>query len=342
MPNILIALKKILSLLKREKMHRVLIFVLIVLFSGTGLLVFFEKNLGFFDALWWSIVTMTTVGYGDISPVTPGGRAVAIFVMVAGIGLIGLLTATIAGIILEEKFMENKGMKKTTFSDHFIICGWNSRGETIISEMVADPKWATIPIVIIAEIDEKPQSRETIFFIRGQINNDSLDKANGVNAAAAIILSDDTLDTYARDAKTILRTMAVKNHCPDLYTCVELMDPKNMDHCTMAKADEIIVVGEISTNLLVQAALNHGITRLVSELVSNRYGNDLYKIKVPPYLVGKTFFKALCELKEKEDIICIGIEDKSGFVLHANPKNDYPLKKEDYLITIAWDRPMIG
>jgi len=136
--------------------------------------------------------------------------------------------------------------------------------------------------------------------------------------------------------------MTVKNAAPYLYTCVELMDPKNMDHCTMAKADEIIIVGELSTNLLVQAAMNHGITRLISELVSNRYGNDLYKVKVPSYLIGKSFFQALCDLKEKEDIICIGIEDKAGSTLKSNPDNDYILKTKDYMVVISLDRPNLA
>lgn len=49
----------------------------------------------FGDALWWSIVTTTTVGYGDISPATPAGRVIAVILMIFGIGLIGMLTGTI-------------------------------------------------------------------------------------------------------------------------------------------------------------------------------------------------------------------------------------------------------
>lgn len=53
------------------------------------------ENKTFGDALWWSIVTTTTVGYGDISPVTPAGRIIAVILMLFGIGLIGMLTGTI-------------------------------------------------------------------------------------------------------------------------------------------------------------------------------------------------------------------------------------------------------
>ncbi len=342
MMNIVAALTRILHLLKRENLHRILVFAIGVFVTGSLLLVYFEKEIPFADALWWCVVTMTTVGYGDVSPATPGGRIVGIVVMLSGIGLLGLLTATIASLFIENKFMEKRGMKTTDLRDHFIICGWNFRGETIIQEMRTDPKCKEIPIVIIADMDEAPDQHENISFVSGQTDPTTLDMARADKASAAIILSDDALDTYSRDAKTILATMTVKNHVPDLYTCVELMDGKNMDHLKLARADEIIVVGEISTNLLVQAALDHGMTRFVSELVSNRYGNELYKITMPTYLVGNSFFNAMCRLKEKENILCIGVEDRSGATLVANPESGYVLKEDDFLIVIASERPEIG
>ena len=335
-------IKLFIHFIKREKIHKVLIAAIAILLFGSTLLMTFEKNIQFQDALWWSIVTMTTVGYGDISPATPGGRAIAIVVMLSGIGLLGLLTATIASIFIENKLLEKRGVKKTDIADHFLICGWNFRGKTIISEMRADPKCDEIPIVIVAELTEKPDIEGNIIFINGQIDEETLKRCNATDAVAAIILSDDTLDDYARDAKTILNTMSVKTFNPSLYTCVELLNAKNMAHCKMANADEIIVIGELSTNLLVQAALNHGITRLVSELVSNRYGHDLYKIKLPPYLAGQTFYQVMCDLKKKENIICIGLEDQSGKQMTANPDNDYVMKPEDWLLVISWERPDIS
>ena len=64
------------------------------------------ENKTFGDALWWSIVTTTTVGYGDISPVTPAGRIIAVILMLFGIGLIGMLTGTIT------TYFTNKGNSK--------------------------------------------------------------------------------------------------------------------------------------------------------------------------------------------------------------------------------------
>lgn len=66
---------------------------ILILFSS--IIMMFVENQSFEDALWWSIVTCTTVGYGDISPTTGFGRIVAIILMLFGIGLIGMLTGAI-------------------------------------------------------------------------------------------------------------------------------------------------------------------------------------------------------------------------------------------------------
>lgn len=66
-----------------------------VLVLTSSLIMMYAEGKNFFDALWWSIVTVTTVGYGDISPETGIGRVMAVLLMIFGIGLISMLTGTI-------------------------------------------------------------------------------------------------------------------------------------------------------------------------------------------------------------------------------------------------------
>lgn len=71
---------------------------------STFLIMYFE-NMSFPDALWWSFVTATTVGYGDLSPVTTVGRITASLLMLVGIGLIGSLTSSITSFFLNKETM---------------------------------------------------------------------------------------------------------------------------------------------------------------------------------------------------------------------------------------------
>lgn len=83
------------------------IVVSILILSGSFGIYFFERGQNpnidsFGDALWWSLVTITTVGYGDIFPVTPDGRVMAGFLMLVGMGVMGLFTALLAAALIRQ------------------------------------------------------------------------------------------------------------------------------------------------------------------------------------------------------------------------------------------------
>lgn len=99
---------RVATILKHHGLFRVLIAAAGTLFIGAWLVLLFEEKAkgsnihNYPDALWWALVTVTTVGYGDRFPVTGGGRTVAVILMLVGIGLIGVLTATVASVFIKE------------------------------------------------------------------------------------------------------------------------------------------------------------------------------------------------------------------------------------------------
>jgi voltage-gated potassium channel len=96
------------AILKHHSLFRVLIAAAGTLVLGAWLVLLFDENAKgsnihtYPDALWWAVVTVTTVGYGDRYPVSAGGRVVATILMLVGIGLIGVLTATVASVFIKE------------------------------------------------------------------------------------------------------------------------------------------------------------------------------------------------------------------------------------------------
>lgn len=102
------------GILRHHSLFRVLIAAVGTVFVGAWAVLLFEENTkgtiirDYPNALWWAVVTVTTVGYGDYYPKTEGGRAVATVLMLVGIGLIGVLTATVASVFIKEHTDANK------------------------------------------------------------------------------------------------------------------------------------------------------------------------------------------------------------------------------------------
>ncbi|TGA96939.1 two pore domain potassium channel family protein [Sporolactobacillus shoreae] len=91
------------NFLRERGLHKVFVSLLVVILVTPIPISLIEPHMhDYFDALWWVIVTATTVGYGDISPVTPIGRVIAVVLMIFGIGLIGIVTSSITSILIGE------------------------------------------------------------------------------------------------------------------------------------------------------------------------------------------------------------------------------------------------
>lgn len=339
MIQVLVLLKRFARSLRKDRLDKVLIALLIITFIGMLGMAYFD-SLSLADSLWWTIVTITTVGYGDISPESLGGRLIAVLLMLSGIGFLGMLTATLASTFVEERRQEEKGVNPVTVNQHLLICGWNYKAKEIVEEIRADDMARTKPLVVIADLPEKPLEDDNLYFVSGVITKETLEKANAQAAEGAIVLSDEKVEVHTRDAKTILDTLTIKSAYPDIYTSVELVDPKNIEHCRLAKADEIIVSGELSTNLLVRASLDHGVTQIITELVSSRFGNEIYKTVPPAACIGQSFLDVLTQLKTDKDIIVLAVESQKEGRFLANPPNSYIIDDGDRLIAVGKDRPV--
>jgi len=102
------------ELLSHKGLHFVLLTVAMIIFASAGLVMVAERSApggnihNFGQGLWWAVVTVTTVGYGDHYPVTAFGQGVAVVLMIVGISLIGVLTATVASYFVGQDLDRDK------------------------------------------------------------------------------------------------------------------------------------------------------------------------------------------------------------------------------------------
>lgn len=331
-------LQQLLLFLQRENVINLFAVILVIVVCSGYLIAFFEPDVSFASGVWWSIVTLTTVGYGDISPSTTGGRTLAVIIMFFGIGLLGMLSASLATLLITKRMRENKGMCASTVDKHIIICEWNHRARAILKELRADAQTETVPIVLVADIEEKPVEDANLLFVRGAVNEETLEKANLKKACTVVVLGDDSVETTARDAKVVLTTLTIESMNPAVYSVVELVDKANEQHCLRANADEVIIGSELSSHLIASAASDHGISKVISELLSSRYGNELYSMAVEKSMVGSKFLDVFVAMKTTKNATVLGVQKGRGGTFISNPDADYIIAQDDLLLVISKDR----
>jgi len=333
------SLRAFLFVLKKEKLFLFLGITLTILFCGAIALYLFEHrvnktvdSLG--DALYWAVISMTTTGYGDITPSTTGGRVVAVIVVLSGLFLLSMVTATVASVFVEKKIREGKGLETIKTKDHLLLCGWNSNAEEVIEGLLRSMPGKELSLVLVNEMSEeeveslKYKYRDQNFhFLRGDFTSeDVLARANIFGARSAILLADTSgqRSLEKADERTILATLAVKSMAPEVKTCAELLKSENRQHLIRANVDEVVLRGEHIGSLLAGATTSPGLPRVISSLLSPEEENKLWKVAVPDRFVGKPVSEFFSHLKEKSQALLVAlISERKGLVLNDILTDDY-------------------
>ncbi|HQO03508.1 MAG TPA: ion channel [Spirochaetota bacterium] len=300
----------ILETLRKEKVHRLVIsFILVV--SVFGIAVYYiERNnpetliRSMADGIWWGIVTITTVGYGDKYPVTWAGRVVGIIIMGSGVILTVIISGTIASILVERKMREGKGLKKIELTDHFVICGWNDTSERILRDFqaLANKLKEKICVVLVNELDidtlnelqfTYSSKNFEIDFMRGNFTHEQvLEKANVKKAQSVTIMADESGNNSRQNAdeRSVLAAYSISNLSPNTEISVELMNQNNEQYLKRINVRTIIIHGQFNSFMLVNAALFPGVPQAAREMMNFDFINDITTRNIPPSMTGKTFF----------------------------------------------------
>jgi len=272
---------------------------------------------GILDAVYWAVVTIATVGYGDVVPSSAVAKLLALFIILSGPALLSLLTASVASMLVEKKIREGEGLETIKDRDHLIICGWNENGEKVVDGILLQLKGTKPKIVLVNELDKEDiQSIQyqykdcDIAFVRGNfVKEEVLARANLPRARAAIVLADlsggRTMDKA--DERTIFGTMAIKSMASKVRTCAELIHGENREHLLRANVDEIIVRGESTGALLATGAVSPGLADSMKALLNNQDPNKLWRVPVPSRFAEKTFGELLPYFRDKFQALLVGV-----------------------------------
>ena len=274
------------------------------------------------DAFWYTIVTVTTVGYGDIAPASFWGRLSAMALLLVGVAIFGALSGKFASFILDRQQKKDKGLlKMTSMKNHFLICGWKPGFENILEGVLeANPELPPEQIVILnnakrADIEaiQANEKLKAINFLRGDFTDeDALFKAQIKNANRALILADksEEFSTLETDSRTVLAVITIKNLNPRVYCVAEIIDSKFEKHLSLARCDEIIMTSDYEQNLLVQASSGQGMSHILRELADEDESQGLSLLDIPVQYIGRRYGEYKMSL-ESSDIL-IGILENTG------------------------------
>jgi len=260
------------------------------------------------DALWFGIATMTTVGYGDVAPTTGLGRLVSVVLMFGGMGLVSVITATVASVLVTQRIREGRGLDAIHGKGHLIVCGWSQYAERVLEALAAAGRAETV--VLVNELPEEVLSDLLVRhpgarIVHGDPGSEvTLERANVRQAGGAIVLADTSRP--AADERTALVTLTLKSLRPDLAVTAEAVDIKSESHLRRAGADEVVVSGEFNAFLLSSATASPGIPAVVRPLLTHG-GTALRRVAIPPEYVGRTFGELSRGLRDADGTLVIAI-----------------------------------
>jgi len=351
---------RLLSVLKawnRNQIWKILAAVLVIwIVSGTALH-FVEGATTPAYETWreslWNVWVTLFSGLGE-APKTVGGRLIVSGVLIVGVALAGLFTASVASILIERS-LRSREVTHLEMSDHLVLLNWSPRALDFIREVHSGIVNDTRPVVIVHDQPDEvvlPDTQDEaafndVYIVKGDPANDViLRRAKVAQAHSVVILADERQGDHA-DGKTIVCCIAVKGVCtqerqPNIVA--ECQDPKYRQHMRKSGADEIISAADFGLRLMARASLFHGMTRVYQELLSvRRDANEMYMVPVPATLIGMDFVAAanvfLPDRTNMKACLLIGLYRGDTMMLNPVGGEAGPLCDGDQLILLSQNLP---
>ncbi len=304
-----------------------------------------QKDLTLLDSLWWSMVTMTTVGYGDFYAQSFIGRFIISYAcMLVGIGIISYFVGILAESMLERISKRKKGLMHIRYEDHIIICHFPGIDKVlqVVEELRANAEYESKKIVLVSDVlDEIPDeiAAANLQFVKGNpAREDILMKANVTVCEGVFVLAQDPgnpdTDTKTFAVGAIVEMIEREIGRP-IKVVVELVSKHNLKMMRRAQTDGIVMHEGITDCLLVQEYLYPGIHDIFQQIIRNTVGSQFYifETRLNGYTIRDILQHAL---EYPSNLQIIGILNKGKHIL--NPPKNMCIEENDKLIVLAENR----
>ncbi len=304
-----------------------------------------QKGLTLLDSIWWAMVTMTTVGYGDFYAKTSLGRFIISYpCMVVGIGIIGYLVGVVAENMLDRVSRKKRGLMQVKNKNHIIICNFPHLEKILrlVEELRRSYTYQKTPIVLVTDAaEELPEELKEldVRFVHGDpVREEALNRANVKECSGVFVMAHDpgnpNSDEKTFAIGTIIEMIEREINRP-IKTVVELVSKENLKMMQRSRVDGIVSSDGIMDGLMVQEFLYPGVNDIVHQIITNAVGSQFYIFETE--LLGQKFSDLQVEMiHHPANVQLIGISRRGENIL--SPPKDLIIQEGDRLIILASHR----
>jgi voltage-gated potassium channel len=279
---------------------------------------------------WYFVVTSATVGYGDVFPVSAGGRVVGIFVIVGGIVTLTLLFTRLADALQSVRGRRTRGVVALDLSDHVVLIGyWPGRTQRIVAELTAEGR-AQVALCASDDVAENPMPDEpAVHFVRGDLTREDVMTRACVARARTVVI--DGRD----DNETLAIAVAVDHANPDVHLVAAVRDLGRQESLRYVNPGVQAVQWHMPF-LLTEEATDPGITQVYNDLMSSRGHGNTYSARIPPGFPHGTFGECQTYFGRTFGATVLALRGDDG--LRVSPPWDEPVPAGSTLYYVAAGR----
>ena len=318
--------------------------VLMTSVVGNALTFFFfegpvQPDLTIGDSFWYSIISITTIGYGDFSASTFGSRiGTVIFIILVGLVAFTTTAGMLVDWILDLRMREQTGMATVQTKGHLLIIHFpnETRVRHIVEEFVSDNGHKKDDIVVVTDrIQTLPFSHPNVSFVRGSpLEKETYQRAQ-LNKASQVIILSTNYDDPNSDSVVASVASVIHHLSPQVRVVAECLSLNHELLFSNLEDVSLVYTVHMANNLLIQESQDPGVTILTHAMTSNLIEGTLASTKVdPPVGEPLTYAQVAVRLLSK-DINLVGVirEKQAHFKF-----GDLFLSPGDLLVYISSNR----